>query len=60
MAASKKMIIHQMDVDTAFLNAPLEEDIYMIPPDGYDIARGKVLKLKRVFMVSSSHLETST
>jgi len=46
MAASKKMIIHQMDVDTAFLNAPLEEDIYMIPPDGYDIAPGKVLKLK--------------
>jgi hypothetical protein len=47
MAASKKMIIHQMDVDTAFLNAPLEEDIYMIPPDGYDIAPGKVLKLKK-------------
>jgi hypothetical protein len=36
-----------MDVDKAFLNAPLEEDIYMIPSDGYDIAPGKVLKFKQ-------------
>jgi hypothetical protein len=28
--------IHQMDVDTAFLYAPLKEDIYMIPPTGME------------------------
>jgi hypothetical protein len=32
-------------MDTAFLNAPQQDDIYMIPPDGYDIAPDKVLKL---------------
>jgi hypothetical protein len=32
----------------------------MIPPDGYDIAAGKYSNLKRVFMVSNSHLEIST
>ncbi len=34
LAASHKMIIHLMDVDTAFLNAKLQEEIYMIPPAG--------------------------
>ena len=29
------MLIHQMDVETAFLNAQLEEEIYMEQPDGY-------------------------
>ena len=46
-ASSKNMVIHQMDVDTAFLNAPLEEEIYMLPPSGYVIGPNKVLKLKK-------------
>ena len=29
------MLIHQMDVVTAFLNGKLEEEIYMEQPDGY-------------------------
>jgi len=42
------MIIHQMDVDTAFLNATLQEEIYMIPPAGLTgIQPGQVLKLNK-------------
>jgi hypothetical protein len=41
------MKIHQMDIDTAFLIADLEEDIYMEPPTGMNVHRGKVLKLHK-------------
>jgi len=29
-----KLVIHQMDVKTTFLNAKLEEEIYMTPLEG--------------------------
>ena len=47
LAASNGMMIHQMDVETAFLHAPLEEEIYMIPPKGLIVPEGKVLLLKK-------------
>lgn len=39
--------LKQMDVCTAFLNAPLKERIFMRPPEGLQFTRGKVLRLKR-------------
>src|SRR4029079_18985091 len=35
LAASYGLLVHQMDVKTAFLNGELEEDIYMDQPDGF-------------------------
>ena len=49
LAVQKGMIVHQMDIVTAFLNGELQEEIYMQQPDGYQIS-GKeslVCRLKR-------------
>ena len=35
LASSFKLIIHQMDVKTAFLNSDLEEEIYMKQSPGF-------------------------
>ena len=34
LAAIKNLLIHQMDVKTAFLNEDLDEEIYMRQPEG--------------------------
>ncbi len=36
-AAQENLILHQMDVKTAYLNAPLDCDIYMEQPEGYEV-----------------------
>ena len=49
VAVKKGMLIHQMDVVTAFLNGNLDEEIYMEQPEGY-VELGKedmVCKLKK-------------
>ena len=38
LAVQKNMIVHQMDVVTAFLNGKLDEEIYMQQPDGYQVS----------------------
>jgi hypothetical protein len=45
MGASTNLGIHQMDVKNAFLNGNLEKTIYLQPPAGLSILRGKCLWL---------------
>ena len=40
LAVQKDMLVHQMDVVTAFLNSTLEEEIYMEQPSHY-VEKGK-------------------
>jgi hypothetical protein len=48
LAQLLKLHVHQMDVDTAFLYAPLLEEIYMRAPEGMGGFRdGQVLKLNK-------------
>jgi hypothetical protein len=36
-----------MDVETAFLNGTLKEEIYIVPPEGWPVEQGNVLKLNK-------------
>nr|KAJ0204103.1 hypothetical protein LSAT_V11C500253940 [Lactuca sativa] len=48
-AAIHNLVIHQMDVKTAFLNGDLDEEIYMKQPEGFVMPGNehKVCKLKK-------------
>ena len=45
IVAAEDYELHQMDVETAFLNANVEEDVYMEVPEGVDAPAGTVCKL---------------
>lgn len=48
IAAAKHWMVHQVDINNAFLHGFLDEEVYMLPPQGYDKATdGQVCKLKR-------------
>ena len=45
LAAKHNLEVHQMDVKATYLNANLQEEIYMEAPPSFDIPKGHVLKL---------------
>jgi hypothetical protein len=45
LTKAKKLHLHQLDVDSAFPYADLEEDMYMTPPPGMEVDEGFCLKL---------------
>ena len=47
LAAMCGYVAHQMDVDTAFLNAELKEEVYIVPPPGYGLPAGRVYRLNK-------------
>jgi hypothetical protein len=58
VAASYGLIIHQMDVKTAFLNGELDEEIYMDQPEGFiaDGQENKVCRLIKSLYGLNKHL----
>jgi hypothetical protein len=60
LAASYGLIVHQMDVKTAFRNGELDEKIYVDQPDGFvaDGQESKVCKfLKSLYGLKQAHQE---
>jgi hypothetical protein len=49
IAAQNRWIMHHMDINFAFLNGYLEEEVYVRQPLGYEIDknRDKVYKLRK-------------
>lgn len=46
-ALSKNLKFHQINIKSAFLNAPLEEEIFLNAPKAVSVPEGHVLKLKK-------------
>ena len=40
LAAQYDLVLHQMDVKTAYLHAPIDCDIYMEQPEGFEVSHG--------------------
>jgi hypothetical protein len=47
IAAIRGLVVHQMDVVTAYLEGPLDEEIYLEPFEGLDVEEGDVILLQR-------------
>ncbi|KAL0379126.1 UNVERIFIED_CONTAM: Retrovirus-related Pol polyprotein from transposon RE1 [Sesamum radiatum] len=47
VAAARGWAIHQLDVNNAFLHGRLDEEIFMHPPEGYQVPVGSVCRLTR-------------
>jgi hypothetical protein len=47
IAAARDLELCQLDIDTAFLHAPIKEDVYIRQPLGFNDGTSKVCHLKR-------------
>jgi hypothetical protein len=47
LSLKRGLSFHQIDIKSAFLNAPLQEDLYLNPPPGVPVPDNHVLKLKK-------------
>jgi hypothetical protein len=47
IAVNNNMLLHQMDVKTAFLNGKIDEELYMEQPEGFSNETKQVCKLQR-------------
>jgi hypothetical protein len=47
VASVREWSISQFDVNNAFLNGELRENIYMRPPPGYSVPEGMICHLRR-------------
>eukprot|EP00873_Tetraselmis_striata_P042306 jgi/Tetstr1/462570/TSEL_007556.t1 len=58
VAAARGMHIHQIDIETAFLNASLKEEIYMRQPKGAEDGTDNVLRLlKSIYGLKQAYRE---
>ncbi|KAK4410155.1 Retrovirus-related Pol polyprotein from transposon RE1 [Sesamum angolense] len=46
-ADARHLSIQQLDINNAFLHGHLDEDLYMVPPEGYNVEPSTVCKLQR-------------
>lgn len=47
IAAKNRWVVHQLDINNAFLHGSLKEDVYLLPPQGFNAPPGQVCKLNK-------------